>query len=480
MPCQTTCNDKYIMNNLKRNLGLNTTIALVIGGVIGSGIFMKPALMGAQLGSPLLLLSVWVVAGIITLFGALSNAEVAAMFPETGGQYVFFQKMYGNAFAFLYGWAAFAVFNTAGNASIAYVFSTYANVLYPLPKFSAAIEHSINLHIPFVGNFYVLENFGMKLLTIFLILILTAVNYFSVKQGGALQRVLTSLKVVAIIILIGGILFSGKGAAVNIITPLASIPHGWALVGAYMAAISGAFWAYDGWNNITFVAGEIKNPQKVIPKSLFMGLSFCIIIYALVNLAYIYVLPIGKLSASLFVASDAAAIVWGTVGGGLIAMLVMLSTFGTTNANVLATSRVTFAMGQQNKMFSWAGRVQPKYNTPGNALLMNAIWTCILIISGSFDMLTDMLIFVSWFFYGMSALGVFLLRKRMKDVQRAYKVWGYPIVPLLFVAFTAFFLGSTIYTDIVNYNNGTAPVINSVLGIIITCIGIPVYFFSKK
>jgi basic amino acid/polyamine antiporter, APA family len=191
-------------------------------------------------------------------------------------------------------------------------------------------------------------------------------------------------------------------------------------------------------------------------------------------------LPIDKLSVSSFVASDAAAVVWGAAGGTLIAVMVMLSTFGTTNANVLATSRVTFAMGQQNKLFSRAGRVQPKYSTPGNALLINAIWTCILIISGSFDMLTDMLIFVTWFFYGMSALGVFLLRKRMKEVERKYKVWGYPIVPLLFVAFTAFFLGSTIYTDIVNYNNGTAPVINSVLGIVITCIGIPVYLFSKK
>jgi APA family basic amino acid/polyamine antiporter len=468
------------MSELKRSLGLNTTIALVVGGVIGSGIFMKPALMGSQLGSPLLLLSVWVLAGIITLFGALSNAEVAAMFPETGGQYVFFKKMYGNGFAFLYGWAAFAVFNTAGNASIAYVFSTYANVLYPLPKFSVAIEHSVNLHIPFVGNFYILENFGLKMLTIFLILLLTVVNYFSVKQGGALQRVLTALKVVAIIVLIGGLLLSGKGSAANISTNAMSMPQGMAMVSAYMAAIAGAFWAYDGWNNITFVAGEIKNPQSVIPKSLFTGLSFCIIVYALVNLAYVYVLPIDKLSASSFVASDAAAAVWGTTGAVLIALLVMLSTFGSANANVLATSRVTFAMGEENSLFKLAGKVQPKYNTPGNALLYNAVWSCLLIISGSFDMLTDMLIFVSWFFYGMSALGVFILRKRMKTFLRSYKVWGYPIVPLLFVLFVAFFLCSTVYTDIVNYNKGTSPVINSVLGIIITCTGIPVYLWSKK
>lgn len=468
------------MAELKRNLGLTTTIALVVGGVIGSGIFMKPALMGAQLGSPLLLLSVWVVAGIITLFGALSNAEVAAMFPETGGQYVFFKKMYGDAFAFMYGWAAFAVFNTAGNASVAYVFSTYANVLYPLPQLDAATAHSFHLHIPRVGDFFPLENIGVKLLTIILILALTAVNYCSVKQGGALQRFMTSLKAVAIVVLIGGILFSGKGTGSNIVTHIAAMPTGWAMVGAYMAAISGAFWAYDGWNNITFIAGEIKDPQQVIPKSLFRGLTFCIIIYALVNLAYVFVLPIDKLSASSFVASDAATVVWGTVGGSIIALMVMLSTFGSTNANVLATARVTFAMAEESKWFNRAGKVQPGYHTPGNALLFNAVWTCILILSGSFDMLTDMLIFVSWFFYGMSGLGVFLLRKRMRTTVRVYKVWGYPFVPLLFVAFTAFFLGSTVYTDIVNYNNGSAPVINSVLGIVITCIGIPVYIFSKK
>ncbi len=468
------------MSELKRSLGLNTTIAIVIGGVIGSGIFMKPALMSSQLGSPLLLLSVWVVAGIITLFGALSNAEVAAMFPETGGQYVFFKKMYGDSFAFLYAWAAFAVFNTAGNASVAYVFSTYANVLLPLPQFDAAMAHSIHLHIPFVGDFYPLENFGIKLLTIFLIVLLTTINYFSVKTGGVLQRILTSLKVIAIIILIGGLLLSGKGSIANISTNSLSMPAGMALVSAYMAAIAGAFWAYDGWNNITFIAGEIKNPQKVIPKSLFVGLSFCIIVYALVNLAYVYVLPVDKLSVSPFVASDAAAAVWGTMGAIVIALIVALSTFGAANANVLATSRVTFAMGEENRWFAFAGKVQPKYNTPGNALLLNAFWTCVLILSGSFDMLTDMLIFISWFFYGMSALGVFILRKKMKTILRSYKVWGYPMVPLIFVAFVAFFLCSTLYTDIVNYKNGTTPVINSVLGIIITCTGIPVYFFSKK
>ncbi len=468
------------MSKFKRSLNLNTTIALVIGGIIGSGIFMKPALMANQLGSPLLILSVWVVAGIVTLFGALSNAEVAAMFPETGGQFVFFQKMYGEAFAFIYGWAAFAVFNTAGNASIAYVFSQYTNYFIELPRFSIAIETSTVIHIPLVGNILPLENIGVKLLTILLIVILSIINYISVAYGSALQRVLTAMKSIAIVLLIGGILFSGKGTLHHLVQNSATAPHGWMLVSAYMAALAGAFWAYDGWNNITFVAGEIQSPQKNIPLSLFWGICFCIIVYVMVNLAYIYVLPIEVMAKSSFVASDAATVTWGVIGGGIIALLVILSTLGTTNSNVLATARVTYAMSEDNRWFAWAGKPHKKFNTPGNAILLNAFWSSVLIISGSFDMLTDMLIFVSWFFYGMSALGVFLLRKKMRDFPRDYKVWGYPIVPLFFVGFVLFFLVTTLYTDLNNYLTGKSPLINSLLGLMITALGIPVYYLSKK
>lgn len=466
--------------SLKRTLNFKTTLAIVIGGVVGSGIFMKPAVMASQLGSPLLLLSVWVVAGCITLFGALSNAEIAAMFPETGGQYIFFKKMYGDAFAFLYGWSAFAVFNTAGNASIAYVCSQYLNYFITLPRFSTSVEQSCYLHIPFVGDIFPLENAGIKSLTIFFILVLSFINYYSVQYSGALQRILTALKALAILVLISGILFSGKGDIGNITHTTATMPKGWSLLSAYMAAIAGAFWAYDGWNNISFVAGEVQQPQQNIPRSLFLGLSFCIVVYALVNLSYIYVLPIEELAASSFVASDAATVTWGTIGGSAIALMVVLSTFGTTNANVLSTARVTYAMGEANRWFAWAGKVHPIHKTPGNALWLNAVWAVLLIISGSFDMLTDMLIFVTWFFYGMSALGVFILRRKIKDAERPYKVWGYPVVTFLFVAFTAFFLISTLITDITNYRNGTTPIINSLLGTLIACIGIPVYFLSGK
>ncbi len=469
------------MKILERKLGAATSIAIVVGGVIGSGIFMKPALMAGQLANPLLLISVWIVAGIITLFGALSNAEVAAMIPETGGQYVFFQKMYGSGFAFMYGWAAFAVFNTAGNASIAYVFAQYANYFINLPRFSDAVEKASAFHIPFVGTLYLLENAGLKLLTIFIVWLLSAVNYISVLYGSALQRILTALKAIAIVMLVFGILFSGNGSAANFYTPGADweMKHQ-GLLGAYITALAGAFWAYDGWNNITFIAGEIKEPQKNIPRSLFWGLLFCVIIYALVNLAYLYVMPVDAMKHSSFIASDTATILWGIAGGGIIACMVMLSTLGTANANILATARITMAMGKESRLFSFAGKVHPRFATPGNALLLNGVWSTLLICSGPFDMLTDMLVFVTWFFYGMSALGVFVLRHKLKDADRPYKVWGYPIVPFLFAGFTLFFLVSTLYYDISNYMTGQSELINSLLGVLITAIGLPVYYFSVK
>jgi basic amino acid/polyamine antiporter, APA family len=468
------------MNAFQRTLGLKATVAIVIGGVIGSGIFMKPALMASQLGSPLVLLSVWLVAGMVSLFGALSNCELATMFPETGGPYVFFKKIYGNVFAFTYAWAAFAVINTAGNASIAYVCSRYTNYFIELPRLSFETEHLIQCTIPGIGTILPLENIGVKTMTVILVWILSFINCRSVRYGAGLQNVLTLMKALAIILLVLGIFMSSKGSFQNVLHDSSSMPSGWAMIGAYMAALSGAFWAYDGWNNITFVAGEIREPQKNIPKALFGGLFFCISIYVLINFAYSYVLPIDVMAASPFVASDAASVSWGGVGAGIIAMLVILSTLGAANANVLATARTTYALGEGNKWFAKAGRIHPTFNTPANALIFNGIWSTILIFSGSFDMLTDMLVFVTWFFYGMSTLGVIILRIKQPNAERFYKVWMYPVVPLIFIAFVLFYLCTTVYTDITNYNNGSSLLINSVLGMLITLIGIPLYYLSHK
>lgn len=468
-------------NQLSRTLTLSATIALVVGGVIGSGIFMKPAVMAGQLGSPELLILVWIGAGFITLFGALTNAEISAMIPETGGQYVFFQKMYGDFFAFMYGWAAFAVFNTGGVASIAYVFSTYFEYFVQLPRFSKEIEQSIQIAIPFIGNIFPLENFGLKFVTILLISGLTAANYFSTKFGGMIQIVFTILKVGAMVLLVISAFLFGHGSFQNFTQNSATIiPSGFALISAVIAATVGAFWAYDGWNNITFVSGEVQDPQKNIPKALLIGILTIIAVYVLINLAYLYILPIDKIAQSGLVASDVATVVMGTIGGGFIALLVMFSTLGSTSSNVLVVARVSFAMAQENRFFRIAGKVHPKFETPANSLLIHAVWTNLLVLSGSFDVLTDMLVFISWFFYAMSAIGVFVLRKKMPNADRPYKVWGYPVVPIVFISFSAFFLAMTLFNDITNYLNGTSPIINSLFGVFLTLIGLPFYLWFRR
>ncbi len=312
---------------LSRKLNLWATISIVAGSVIGSSIFMKPAIMAGQLGSPLLLLFVWVFAGAISMMGAAINAEIGTMLPVTGGQYVFFQKMYGNFFAYLYGWASFSVINTASIAAIAYIFSQYAEYFFILPRFTTEIEHAWHLTIPFLGTLYPLENFGVKTLTILIIVWLTFINTRSVKAGGLVQILFSAIKVAALVLMIGLIFFSGKGSTQNF-TQISAAGglHGWGYIAGIIAALSGAFAAYDGWNNIGFVAGEINHPKKNIPRGLFIGLGICILLYVLTSQAYLYMLPIDVMAKSTLVATDAVSPILGNVGASLIAIMVMVST----------------------------------------------------------------------------------------------------------------------------------------------------------
>ncbi|MES2773002.1 MAG: amino acid permease [Bacteroidota bacterium] len=466
---------------LNKTIGLSSAVAIVVGSVIGSGIFMKPATMAAQLGSPIMLIAVWVVAGIISIFGGMIYAELGSMFPETGGQYIYLKKMYGNFWAFLYGWSGFAVINTAAVASIAYVFAQYTEYFIHLPKFSAAIEQSVKWHIPMIGDIFPLQNAGVKSLAIITIMTLSAINYISVRWGNGIQFIATVLKTVAILFLVFGIFITGHGNVSNFTTP-SSHTHltGWAMVAAFVAATSGAFASYDGWNNITMMAGELKNPTRNLTKSLFIGIGICMAVYVLINLAYLYALPIDTMAASPLVASDAAEKMMGIFGGGFIALLIAVSCFGATNVNTLACARITFAMAQNKSFFAWAGKVHPRFKSPGNAVLLHGIWSSLFVITGSFDILTDMFIFMAWFFYGLTVVGFFILRKKMPEAERPYKVWGYPIIPILFVGFTVFYIGTTLYNDISNYAAGRAPVINSVLGLLLTALGIPLYYYFKR
>ena len=440
---------------------------------------MKPASMAGQLGSPVWLTIVWIIAGLFSLMGALVYAELGAMIPETGGIYVYFRKMFGDFVAYLYGWAAFSVMNTTGIAAIAFVCAQYADYFLHLPRFDAAIEQSVVWHLPFIGDLHPLENFGVKSLAIALIAGLTLLNVRSVKAGSSFQLISTIVKIGVLAALVFGIFFFGHGTFQNFFHA-ESPKHGGALFGGIIAALTGAFFAYDGWVNITFIAGEIKQPQRNIPKSLFTGVIACIIIYVLVNQAYLYVLPVEKIAGSSLVASDAMAVVFGNAGEAIVAAMIVICTLGAINGNIMATTRVTYAMGKDKVFLPWAGKEHKRYQTPGNALWLHGAWISILIISGSFDMLADMMVFISWIAYGMGAVGIFMLRKKMPDAERPYKIWLHPFVTLLFIVFTALFLVITVYNDVTNYMHHRQPVINSLLGILIVALGVPLYFYYRK
>jgi basic amino acid/polyamine antiporter, APA family len=464
--------------SLQKTIGFWSATALVAGSIIGSGVFMKPASMAAQLGSPLWLTLVWIIAGLFSLGGALVFAELGAAMPRTGGVYVYFQEMYGDFFAFLYGWAAFAVINTAAVAAIAFVCAQYADYFLSLPRFDAATEHNFIWHIPLLGNLFPLQNIGVKALAIVLVAILTFLNYRSAQAGSALQVVSTVIKFAVLFALVVGIFLSGNGSLHHLVSGTVSRPDQ-SLIGGIAAALTGAFFAYDGWINVTFVGGEINNPQKTIPRSLLLGVLACITVYVLVNEAYLYALPIEKIATSPIVASNAISATIGLTAGGVIAALIVICTFGAINGNILATARVTYAMGKDAVFATWCGREHPRFHTPGNALLLHGIWTAGFIITGSFDMLADMFVFITWIAYLFGAIGLFVLRSRYPGTARPYRVVGYPVLPILFILFSFFYLVFTVWNDVQNYQSGKAAVINSLLGLAITALGVPLYFYFR-
>jgi basic amino acid/polyamine antiporter, APA family len=458
--------------DLVAKLGLYTATMIVVGSMIGSGIFKKPAIMATQLHSPGLLVLTWVLAGGITLFGALSNAEIASMMPEAGGQYVFFRRIYNDFVGFLYGWAVFSVIQTGSIASIAYVFAEYAGYFVSLPRLSPEWE-KVSFDLFGVIQVTPLASLGVKLLTAGCIGLLTAVNIFGVALGGAVQNVFTTLKIVAILAIVVLAFGAGGGSASHFVeagpglAPLA--PGIGPLVAALGTGLSGAFWAYDGWNNITYIAGEIKTPARNIPRALFLGTGIVVAVYLVTNLAYLYVMPLARMAGSQLVAADVMRAALGPVGGALISGLVLFSTFGTVNGTVLASARVSYALAKDGLFFDGIGAVHPRYRTPHVALVLQGVWSALLVFSGTFDQLTDMLIFVSWIFYAAGALGVFVMRRRAPDAPRPYRVPGYPIVPLVFVVF------ATIYVVVSLVENPR----NALFGLILVGIGVPLYVWRR-
>lgn len=459
---------------LIKSFGLGMAIIIVMSSIIGSGVFKKVAPMAELLHTPWLVVLAWLLAGIIILFGVLSIAELGAMFPDSGGPFSWLEKMYGKKMSFLYGWTCFTVIQTAAISSIAFVFAGALNTFIPLPHLSPQWEalNVLGLH-PF-------SNFGAKLISCLLIIALTIINSKGAKKGGNLSLLFTLLIVVCIFVIIAFAFTGSSGSMQTFHTVSSAYPEAgfttFGFFGAMVLAMRSAFWGYEGWIALGFVGEEIKDPRKNLPRALIIGIALVIIIYLLTNMAYLYIMPIDEMIAAINLnENNIAAVVvtdklFGIGGAYIISAMILVSTFGCTNATILVSSRIYYAMAIKGLFFKKAAQIHPKNNTPHYALLYQCIWACILIFSGSFDTLTDMLIITAFIFFGLIVFGVIYLRIKHKELPRPYKTPGYPFVPAVFVIFCLILL-------IVSF--AESPV-KSMIGIGFIFSGLPFYYYWKK
>jgi len=458
------------METLKPKIGLRAATFLVVSVIIGSGVFKKIAPMAQELGSPWLIVLCWILAGLISLAGALSTAEMVSMFPNSGGEYYYFQKVYGRFFSFLYGWSSFTVIKTAAIAALAYIFAQSLNSLFPLPE--------IGSDQSFLG-IALFQNLSIKILASVLIILLTLLNYRGVQFAEKLSSLLTYLMLLGILVFIIIGFTSGKGSTHHL-TETSQLkdhlaPQGWNLIKALFVASLGAFWGYEGWNNIAYIGEEVKNPKKNLPLALGVGTIIVIVTYVLLNILFVYILPIDyfiglNATPNKIAAIEVAGQISGSIGMILIASLIVVTTLNSTNSSILMSARILYAMARDNMFIKKASSVHPKYNTPDIALFIQAIWAIVLVFSGTFDQLTDMLVFASFLFYGSTALGVIIMRIKHPELERKYKVIGYPFVPAIFCLFCVSLFISTIINQ----------PYSAIWGLSLMATGIPFYYFLNK
>lgn len=443
---------------LAERLGLPTAIAVVVGSIIGSGIFLVPQRIAFILGDAGWIIAVWIFGGLLSLAGALTSAEIAGMIPAAGGQYVYFREIYNGFIAFLYGWTTFIVYQTGSIAAIAVAFAKYLGFFFPsLGNWSLGF------------GIFVMPEVGIKLVAIGAILFVTTVNYFGVQFGGFVQQLFTYLKVLAIAgIVVTCFAFGTRGE--HLYTPFFGSFHGTSMLSAFGIALVAVLWAYDGWNSVTYLAGEVKNAQRNIPIALVAGTIAVILIYVLANLAYMYALPVSQIAHSQLVASDAISQFFGKSGAALIAVAVMISTFGTVNATTMTTARVYFAMAKDKLFFNRISLVHPKYKTPHVSLVVQGFWASVLTLTGTYDQLFTYVIFASWLFYALGTFGIFVLRRKRPDAPRPYRTIGYPFVPMAFVIVAVWFVYNTVITD----------PRDSLIGLGLVLLGLPAYFYWRK
>ncbi|MBW8325394.1 MAG: amino acid permease [Prolixibacteraceae bacterium] len=454
--------------NLVKTLGLGYVIIFVVANIIGSGVYKKIAPMAVELQSSSWILLAWIVGGIITLFGALSNAEVAGLLADTGGEFVYLKKIYNRFFAFLYGWSLFTIIQTATISSLAYVFAQSLNSILPLPEVLTSLQHfSIG------GVFFPFQDFGVKLVAILLILLLTGLNILGLKSGAGVSKAILLLVCAGLLLIIVFGLSSSVAKPANFMDSKDLI-SGTVTFSSFFTAMLAAFWAYQGWVSVGFIGGEVKDATRNIPKGIVMGVFAVIFIYLLVNVTYLSLLSIPQLvqvheAGNQIAAVEAVRSFWGTGGVMFISLLILLTTLGCTNASILTGSRPYYAMARNGLFFSGIKKLN-KFNVPSNSLLWQGIWASVLVLSGTFDQLTDMVIFAVFIFYGATTLGVFILRRKMPDAHRPYKVWGYPVVPAIFILFCIGLFVNTI----------VARPREAIIGLILILSGIPVYLWLQR
>ncbi len=432
-------------DELKKEIGLVPALAIVIGMVIGGGVFFKPTAVFGATGAPGLGMMAWILGGIISVAGGLTAAEVSAAIPRTGGMVAYLEETYGDLWGYLLGWAQTVIYFPANIAALGIIFATQV--------------------ISLLG----LTDSMLNPIAIIVIIFLVCMNSLGSKTGGVIQTVATVCKLVPIFAIIVVGLMKGDGGVVRLFPmTAANHPIGTSLGSALVATM----FAYDGWINVGAISGEMKNPAKDLPKAIVGGLSLVMAIYLLINVAYLFVLPATTLAATKTPAADVATIIFGPSGGKMITIGILISIFGALNGYILTGMRIPYAMAVENKLpaSNWLAKLHPKFKTPINSGILLAVISIILVFSGKFDQLTDLLVFVIWIFYVMTFVAVFVLRKNQPDLKRPYKVPLYPVVPIIAIAGGAYIILNTVFTQPMNAG----------IGIVLTLIGYPIYMARKS
>jgi basic amino acid/polyamine antiporter, APA family len=485
-------------NQLVRGLSLIAAISIVVGNVIGTGVFLKARVMTCNVGTPRMVLLVYVIAGLLSLAGALSYAELAAMMPKAGGEYVFMREAYGRRWGFLFGWMSFFIGKAGSQAALGVQFALFLNIMI-----GGAL----------VGDFFSTTVWGhaipfgkLQVVALLSILVVTGINCLEVRVSGGVAAVLSGVKIALVLLVgIGAFLFArsadwshllmaNAGGACEGVSAAARFGFG-----GFIAAMLGALWAYDGWNNVTLVAGEVQDPGRNLPRALIGGTILIMGLYLLVNVAYFYTLSpteIASVSTKSSVATEVAKQFLGPLAISFIAAALLSSTFGTLHTSILTGARVPYAMARDGLFMRSLSRVSQRTHVPIGALIVQAIWACILVVafSSSFDTLTDYAIFGLWIFYGLVTAAVFILRHKLPDTERPYRAWGYPVVPVLFLLATALLLGTTLWGAQKDFADAVVQLLQGhlltgfgilarnppIAGIFLIALGLPVYWLWER